>query len=334
MPFCPNCHSEYEDWVDTCADCNVPLAKTPPPPGEAGRGSVPPAHRDFVRSMFRPLGASFPSQQQGQITPPPKGEARWGSEHPYNTHPQPLPAGGEITPREQGRNRRLRERFVAPFHPPAVIPTAPLQASLPADTVLPVALDFDLHHSRSTYDPAGDAWVVLITAPNEIMANIVRSQLADAGVPALIKLNAAVDNGQFINNSWVARDIWVQARDVERARDVVDFYHNGSPITDGGQSEAAADGATAGEGGSFNEMERSPQSELPWLPTTHYEDPDMAAANASVDEYGRPRHNQYVNPMQRPWFRWLSFVLLLAWAAPYLLELLGQIGQNIMKIFR
>ena len=313
MPFCPNCNSEYEDWVDTCADCNVPLNPT----------NVPPAHRDFVRSLFRPIGASW------------QGEPRFA---PTDNSPQSsvLSPQSSAPPREQGRNRRLKTRFLAPFHPPAVIPTAPPEPSppLPADTVLPVALNFDLHTSHSTYDPAGDAWVVLISAPNEIMANIVRSQLGDAGIPALVKLNAAVDTGQFINNSWVARDIWVQARDIERAREVVDFYHNGSPITEAQQRDAAF-GATANGDDSDGETKPPPLYEQPWLPAEHYEDPDMVAANASVDEYGRPlRRSEYRSPMQRPWFRWLSFLLLLAWAAPYLLELLGQMGQNIMAIFR
>ncbi len=333
MPFCPNCNSEYEDWVDTCADCNVPLNPT----------SVPPPHRDFVRSMFRPIGASWQREQRFPPTDGSPGELPLGAGGQGEQRFAPTDDGTQTSnlkpqtslPREQGRNRRLKTRFLAPFHPPAVMPTAPPEPPppLPADTVLPVALNFDLHTSRSTYDPAGDAWVVLISAPNEIMANIVRSQLGDAGIPALVKLNAAVDTGQFINNSWVARDIWVQARDIERAREVVDFYHNGSPITEAQQREAAE--ATASGDDSDSETKPPPLYEQPWLPAEHYEDPDMVAANASVDEYGRPlKRSEYHSPMQRPWFRWLTILLLLAWAAPTLFQLLGLMGQNIMAIFR
>ncbi len=333
MPFCPSCHSEYEDWVDTCADCNVPLTPS----------LAPPASRNLARAMFRPIGAaSSPPAGEADATPPPPGEAGRGSELRY-AHPLPLPVGGEIAPsgeaegrfvaepRYQGRNRRLKVRL----DEPAAMPPLPESPPLEPDTVLPVALNFDLNPPRPTYDPAGDKWVVLISAPNEIMAQLLRSQLGDAGIPALIKLNAAADNGQFINNSWVARDIWVQARDVGRALEVVDFYHNDSPITSAGQNEAAANGAAADGNGNYNETERPALYELPWVPTEHYEDPDMVAANASVDEHGRPlKRDEYRSPVQRPWFRWLTFLLILAWVLPYLLDLLGQIGKSITTIFR
>jgi Putative prokaryotic signal transducing protein len=369
MPFCPSCHSEYEDWVDTCADCNVALTPTLAPASGCESG----------RAVFRPLTNTHPfseeatnthpfseeatnthpSSGEATNTHPSSGEAGRGSELQYtppqplpvggemgSTHPQPLPVGGEIItpppsgeagrgfvtePRYQGRNRRLKVRLDEPtVMPPPLLESQPLDPG----TALPVALNFDLNPPRHTYDPAGDKWVVLISAPNEIMAQLLRSQLADDGIPALIKLNAAADNGQFINNQWVARDIWIQARDVGRALEVVDFYHNDSPLTGAGQNDAAENGATASGDGNY-EMERPPLYESPWVPTEHYEDPDMVAANASVDEQGRPlKRDEYRSPIQRPWFRWLTFLLLLAWAAPYLLELLAQIGKSIATIFR
>lgn len=301
MPFCPQCNSEYEDWVQTCADCGVPLT----------RGAA--QSSNFMRSMFRPIGTTPTS-----TLPHAGGEG--DSTQSSALSPQP-PA----LPRHQGRNRRLKTRFLEPFHPPAEMPAPP---PLPPDAVLPIALNLDLNHPRSTYDPAGDAWVVLISAPNEIMANLLRSQLGDAGIPALIKLNSAVDNGEFINNAWVARNIWVQARDVERARDVVNFYHSDSPLTPEQQAAASVDE-------NYSEMERPPLYETPWLPNEHYDDPDMIAANSSVDEHGRPiQRNAYRSPLQRPWLRWLSFILLLAWVSPYLVDLLTSIWQNLGRIFR
>lgn len=33
MPFCPECRDEFQDWVEICPDCKVPLVdKLPPPP--------------------------------------------------------------------------------------------------------------------------------------------------------------------------------------------------------------------------------------------------------------------------------------------------------------
>jgi hypothetical protein len=33
MPFCPECRDEFQDWVETCPDCKVPLVdKLPPQP--------------------------------------------------------------------------------------------------------------------------------------------------------------------------------------------------------------------------------------------------------------------------------------------------------------
>jgi hypothetical protein len=31
MPFCPQCHDEFQDWVKVCPDCNVDLVDQPPP---------------------------------------------------------------------------------------------------------------------------------------------------------------------------------------------------------------------------------------------------------------------------------------------------------------
>lgn len=31
MPYCPECRDEFQDWVETCPDCKVPLVKELPP---------------------------------------------------------------------------------------------------------------------------------------------------------------------------------------------------------------------------------------------------------------------------------------------------------------
>ena len=31
MPYCPQCRDEFQDWVETCPDCKVPLVNTLPP---------------------------------------------------------------------------------------------------------------------------------------------------------------------------------------------------------------------------------------------------------------------------------------------------------------
>lgn len=32
MPFCPRCRCEFQDWVEVCIDCGIPLVKTLPKP--------------------------------------------------------------------------------------------------------------------------------------------------------------------------------------------------------------------------------------------------------------------------------------------------------------
>ena len=32
MPFCPKCRGEFQDWVEVCIDCGVPLVDTLPEP--------------------------------------------------------------------------------------------------------------------------------------------------------------------------------------------------------------------------------------------------------------------------------------------------------------
>jgi hypothetical protein len=42
MPFCPNCRSEFQDWVRTCPDCHVPLVDIqPPPPADSAPDMYP-----------------------------------------------------------------------------------------------------------------------------------------------------------------------------------------------------------------------------------------------------------------------------------------------------
>lgn len=258
----------------------------------------------------------------------------------------PQQAALPFSGRYAGRNRRLKGRQPPSFGLAATqldLPPPPL----PRDAVLPININFNLHdaaveppggHPRRSYDPSGDAWVLLTTAPNEIMATLLRSQLADAGIPALVKMGAAVDNGEFINNAWVMRSVWVQAREVERAREVLNFYHGDGPLNaemdEDDEEYGGADDERGRTANRWRESERSPKYELPWLPTEHYEDRDMVAANASVDEQGHSRYaGQDRSLMQRPWLRWFSFLLLLVWVLPYLLELLGQIGKNLAGIF-
>ena len=31
MPYCPNCHDEFQDWVEECPDCKVKLVNELPP---------------------------------------------------------------------------------------------------------------------------------------------------------------------------------------------------------------------------------------------------------------------------------------------------------------
>lgn len=31
MPYCPKCGDEFQDWVETCPDCKVPLVEKLPP---------------------------------------------------------------------------------------------------------------------------------------------------------------------------------------------------------------------------------------------------------------------------------------------------------------
>lgn len=35
MPFCPRCLCEFQDWVEVCIDCGIPLVKTMPEPESA-----------------------------------------------------------------------------------------------------------------------------------------------------------------------------------------------------------------------------------------------------------------------------------------------------------
>ena len=30
MPYCPECHDEFQDWVNECPDCKVPLVDVLP----------------------------------------------------------------------------------------------------------------------------------------------------------------------------------------------------------------------------------------------------------------------------------------------------------------
>jgi hypothetical protein len=32
MKYCPECRSEFQDWVEKCVDCGADLVDTPPPP--------------------------------------------------------------------------------------------------------------------------------------------------------------------------------------------------------------------------------------------------------------------------------------------------------------
>lgn len=34
MPYCPECRDEFEDWVEICPDCGVPLVDVLPPEPE------------------------------------------------------------------------------------------------------------------------------------------------------------------------------------------------------------------------------------------------------------------------------------------------------------
>ena len=42
MPYCPNCRDEFQDWVETCPDCKVPLVNelTPLPEMEIPDNSL------------------------------------------------------------------------------------------------------------------------------------------------------------------------------------------------------------------------------------------------------------------------------------------------------
>src|SRR5512136_1613978 len=53
MPFCPRCHDEFEDWVETCPDCRVRLVaelraetEPTPSPGHAWRHTRPARAKD------------------------------------------------------------------------------------------------------------------------------------------------------------------------------------------------------------------------------------------------------------------------------------------------
>ena len=53
MPFCPKCRDEFQDWVELCPDCHVPLVDRLQPTG----GSTPASDRDrlvTIASFFHP----------------------------------------------------------------------------------------------------------------------------------------------------------------------------------------------------------------------------------------------------------------------------------------
>jgi hypothetical protein len=51
MPFCPKCRGEFQNWVKTCPDCGVELAKKLPPPDEPV-SDIPPYRKLITIARF------------------------------------------------------------------------------------------------------------------------------------------------------------------------------------------------------------------------------------------------------------------------------------------
>ncbi len=296
MPFCASCGSEYENWVAWCDDCGLPLRGTQAAPGLSDNyaEAVQHSHARVARYL---------------------GTAR------------PIPA----LPRHLGRNRRLRLPNLGRQLPVA----APLpQAWVSALAANPAAAQGERSWLGSNPPPArsisaDDAhWLVLTNTPNEMMAQLIKSQLDDAAIPSIIKLSSGTDNGEFINNAWVARDVWVQAGNAGRARQLVDFYRGQATADEFGEydeqvAEPGWDASLADGGpGQYREREQA-SSYAPYFPD--------AAVGAEEARYYRQGGSRSLN--QGKLLRWVSFALMLVFVAPYLIQLLQNVFSNLGQLF-